>query len=248
MESVISFLTIIPPSTNNSESKIMDLDYIARKMYLFPVVGFIIGIIMGGLAYGLSFYIQPQLVGLAITFGIIILTGLNHTDALADFADGLMAKGGIELKHKAMADPAIGSAGAIALILYVLAMVIALSSFYDGLKLLNGVIVSEVIAKYIMVFQAYRGTSAWKGFSSPFTSAMKESKRIIAATAITITIVLLVGGYWSLASLGTCLAIANILGYISSKNFGGISGDVLGASNEISRVSSLIVLSALTAF
>jgi cobalamin synthase len=36
------------------------------------------------------------------------------------------------------------------------------------------------------------------------------------------------------------------LKYLSSKSFGGISGDVLGASNEITRLSSLMVLSTLS--
>jgi adenosylcobinamide-GDP ribazoletransferase len=43
------------------------------------------------------------------------------------------------------------------------------------------------------------------------------------------------------------LILAQLLRYVSSKSFGGISGDVLGASNEITRLSSLIVLSSLSA-
>ena len=35
-------------------------------------------------------------------------------DGLADFADGLMANGNKESKHKAMLDPAVGSAGVAA--------------------------------------------------------------------------------------------------------------------------------------
>ena len=35
--------------------------------------------------------------------------------------------------------------------------------------------------------------------------------------------------------------------YVSGRSFGGISGDVLGASNEVTRLSSLIVLTSLPA-
>ena len=80
-------------------------------MYLFPFAGAIIGTIVGIFAYAISFYIQPLLLGLLVTTVLVIITGANHTDALADFADGLMAKGGKEVKHKAMLDPAVGSAG-----------------------------------------------------------------------------------------------------------------------------------------
>ena len=45
--SVFSFLTIIP--TSNS-----DLNSIAKNMYLFPIVGIVIGLVIGSLGYGLS--------------------------------------------------------------------------------------------------------------------------------------------------------------------------------------------------
>jgi adenosylcobinamide-GDP ribazoletransferase len=40
--------------------------------------------------------------------------------------------------------------------------------------------------------------------------------------------------------------VAAIIHHVSNKSFGGISGDVIGASNEVTRLSSLIVLSSLT--
>ncbi len=48
------------------------------------------------------------------------------------------------------------------------------------------------------------------------------------------------------AALIISIVLAELMRYVSSKSFGGISGDVLGASNEITRLSSLIVLSSLS--
>jgi adenosylcobinamide-GDP ribazoletransferase len=245
LRAVISFLTIIPSYSRNESTRMLDLNYIATNMYLFPLVGTIIGAIIGCLAYEISFLLQPQLVGLIITASIIIITGASHTDALADFADGLAAKGRIEVKHKAMRDPAIGSAGAIALILYIVGMVITLSSLYHTIRLFTSIVIAEVLAKYAMVLQAYCGSSAWDGFSSPFTRAMKNKRRFLLATVMMLSIIFLVGSYWSFAALGISLAVAAILGYVSKRSFGGISGDVLGASNEIVRLSSLVVLSCV---
>jgi adenosylcobinamide-GDP ribazoletransferase len=250
IQSIISFLTIIPvhkKSLNSSNSNLNDIYYIAKNMYLFPVVGVIIGIIVGGLAYGISFYIQPLLTGLLITSALIIITGANHIDALADFADGLMTKGGKEFKVRAMRDPAVGSAGTVSIVIYVAGMIIALSSFQTGTKLLTGIIVSEVVAKYIMVIHAYRGLSAWEGFSSPFTAAMKDKRKVLASTAITLPIIwFLSNSYACLVLLGLSLAIAVIIQYISNKSFGGISGDVIGASNEITRISCLLIFSSMS--
>lgn len=241
VQSVLAFLTILPAGEHNH-----DIHYVAKNMYLFPVAGLVIGSIIGAIAFGITPFLHPLLVGLLVTGALVIVTGVHHTDALADFADGLMAKGGKEVKRKAMLDPAVGSAGVAALVMYFAGMIIVFQmGFSSGLAILASIITAEVIAKYVMVLLANRALSAWEGFSSPFTTAMKDRRRIAAATAIMLAIVWLASSYAGLIALGVSLAIAGLMKYISGKSFGGISGDVLGASNEMTRLSSLIVLSSL---
>jgi adenosylcobinamide-GDP ribazoletransferase len=244
IQSVLAFLTILPSGKQSH-----DIYYVARNMYLFPVAGLVIGAIIGTMAFGISVVgIHPLLVGLLVTGALVIITGVNHTDALADFADGLMAKGGKDVKHKAMLDPAVGSAGVAALVMYFAGMIIVFyTGFASGFAILTSVITAEVIAKYLMVLLANRGLSAWEGFSSPFTAAMKDRRKIAVATVIMLAIVWFSSSYAGLAALGVSLAMAGLLKYVSGKSFGGISGDVLGASNEMARLSSLIVLSSLPA-
>src|SRR5919107_2430818 len=158
-------------------------------MYLFPLAGAIIGFAVGALAYVISFYFPTLVVGFIVVLMLVTITGVNHVDALADFADGVMARGGKEAKHRAMDDPAIGSAGTVAIILYISGMIVIISSFAGSTKLLGGIIASEVIAKYIMVLQAYLGHSAWEGFSSPFTKGMKDKRKLVAATGITLPLI-----------------------------------------------------------
>ena len=239
LKGVISFLSVIPVFRVSSN---IDINYIAHAMYLFPLVGAIIGFAVGALAYMISFYFPTLVVGFIVVLMLVTITGVSHIDALADFADGIMARGGKEAKHRAMDDPAIGSAGTVALILYISGMIIIISSFTTSAKLLASIIASEVIAKYIMVLQAYLGQSAWEGLSSPFTKAMKDKRRFVAATGITLPLICFATGLTGVVSLCTSTIIAMLIQYSSNKNFGGISGDVLGASNEISRLSSLIVI------
>jgi adenosylcobinamide-GDP ribazoletransferase len=215
-------------------------------MYLFPAAGLVIGAIIGAIAFGVSNFLHPMLVGFLVAGALIIITGVHHTDALTDFADGLMAKGSKESKHRAMLDPAVGSAGVAALVMYFAGMIIVFNiGFESSLAIFTSVITAEVIAKYVMVMLAYRSLSAWEGSSSPFTVVMKDKTRMLAATGIMVTIVGFASSYAGFAALVISLLLAELLKYVSRKSFGGISGDVLGASNEITRLSSLIVLSSL---
>lgn len=243
VQSVLAFLTILPAGKQSH-----DIHYVAKNMYLFPVAGLVIGAIVGAMAFGISPFLHPLLVGLLVTGALVIMTGVHHTDALADFADGLMAKGGKEVKRKAMLDPAVGSAGVAALVMYFAGMIVVFQTgFGSGFAILASIVTAEVIAKYVMVLLANRGLSAWEGFSSPFTAAMKDRRKIAAATGIMIAIVWFASSYAGMIALGVSLAIAGLMKYVSGRSFGGISGDVLGASNEVTRLSSLIVLTSLPA-
>jgi len=240
--SVLAFLTILPVGKQKQ-----DIYYIAKNMYMFPVAGLVIGSIIGAMALGISNFLHPLLIGFLITGGLIILTGVHHTDALADFADGLMTKGSKEAKHKAMLDSAVGSAGVAVLVMYFVGMIIVFNiGFGSGLATFTSIITAEVIAKYVMVLLANRGLSAWEGFSSPFIVAMKDRHKILAATGIIVVVVGFASSYAGFVALIVSLILAQLLKYLSSKSFGGISGDVLGASNEITRLSSLMVLSTLS--
>ncbi|MDQ3727309.1 MAG: adenosylcobinamide-GDP ribazoletransferase [Thermoproteota archaeon] len=242
IQSVLAFLTILPVGKQNQ-----DIYYIAKNMYLFPAAGLVIGSIVGAMALGISDFLHPLLTGFLITGVLVILTGVHHTDALADFADGLMAKGGKEVKHKAMLDPAVGSAGVATLVMYFAGMIIVFNiGFGSNLAIFTSIITAEVIAKYVMVLLANRGISAWEGFSSPFIAAMKDRYKMIAATGIMVAIVWFASSYAGFIALIISLMLAQLLKYISSKSFGGVSGDVLGASNEITRLSSFVVLSSLS--
>ena len=242
IQSVLAFLTILPVGKQNQ-----DIYYIAKNMYLFPAAGLVIGSIVGAMALGISDFLHPLLTGFLITGALVILTGVHHTDALADFADGLMAKGSKEVKHKAMLDPAVGSAGVATLVMYFAGMIIVFNiGFGSSLAIFTSIITAEVIAKYVMVLLANRGISAWEGFSSPFIAAMKDRYKMIVATGIMAAIVWFASSYAGFIALIISLMLAQLLKYISSKSFGGVSGDVLGASNEITRLSSFIVLSSLS--
>ena len=235
--SVFSFLTIIP--TSNS-----DLNSIAKNMYLFPLVGIVIGLVIGTLGFGLSLYLEPLIVSLVVVASLAIITGIHHTDGLADFADGLMTKGTKEKKRKAMKDLSVGSAGIFSIVMYAIGMIIALS-FSSGMDLFKIILLSEIMAKFSMVLMAGLGNSASIGSNSPFIDSMKDKKRLLIAGIITIIPLLVIGEMNGLIVFASGIIVTMFLVGLSTKSFGGITGDVMGACNELTRLSSLLIFVSL---
>ncbi len=239
---ITSFLTIIPIGKLGKGD---GLENISKNMFLFPFVGLLIGLLTIPVVL-ISFYLFNQFVSaFIVTIFLIVLTGIHHTDALADFADGIMVRGNKDKKYNVMHDPRIGSAGTVAVSGYFIGMVIAISSITSLDRLMIAIILSEIVSKYAMVLQSHYCESAWDGYSSLFTKNMKSKKKMAIATIITVVLIVLIS---NTSLIGLQIFIVGIICcfiviFISKKNFGGITGDVMGATNEIVRLCSLLSLS-----
>jgi adenosylcobinamide-GDP ribazoletransferase len=233
ISSVFSFLTIFPSSNATLEN-------IAKYMYIFPIVGIAIGLLVGSFGFGLSFFLDPLLVSLLVVASIAIVTGIHHADGLADFADGLMVKGSKDKKLKAMKDLSTGSAGIVTIVLYLVGLIITIS-LTSGFDLFKAILISEILAKFSMVLMASLGNSASLGSNSPFVKTMKDKKKLSAAFIIMLIPVAVIGETTGLVMLGVTITLTIFLLAISTRSFGGITGDILGTANELTRLASLMV-------
>ena len=231
--SVFSFLTILPTSNSNLET-------IAKYMYLFPIVGIVIGLLVGSIGFGLSMLLDPLIVSLLVVAFFAIITGIHHTDGLADFTDGLMVKGTKEKKLAAMKDLSTGSGGIVAIVLYIVGLIIAIS-LSSGYQLFLAILLSEILAKFSMVLMASIGKSASLGSNSPFVEMMKNKKKLVLAGTITLIPLIVLGGFTGLLLFGVGISLTLFLVALSTRSFGGITGDVLGATNELTRLTSLLI-------
>ena len=237
ISSVFSFLTIIPSNNTNLET-------VARYMHVFPIIGIAIGLLIGSIGFGLSFFLEPLIVALLVVASIAIITGIHHTDGLADFADGLMTRGTKEKKRNAMKDLSTGSAGIVSVVLSIVGVIIALS-LTTGYELFQAILLSEILAKFSMVLMASIGKSAAAGSNSPFMQIMKDKRRLAVVGVITIIPLVVIGGTTGLILFGASIGVTLFLIGLSTRSFGGITGDVLGAANELTRLSSLLIFVSL---
>jgi adenosylcobinamide-GDP ribazoletransferase len=242
IKNLFSFLTTIPVS--------MDQDILtdtAKCMFLFPLVGAFIGLLAGLCGWATSQFLPSLVVGALVLGFLLLITGLHHTDGLLDFGDGVMAHGSPERKIEIMHDQLTGAGGLSLGIITFLITAFSIAEL-DTSIIIQGLVVVEVSAKLSMVVGAWAGRAVHEGMSSSFLEAMhgkKGTARLIIALAISFGIALpllwLTGAVTVLAAILASLIMVGI----SHSHFKGVTGDVLGATNELTRMVSLITLLAM---
>lgn len=239
IRNLIAFLTIIP--VGEGANSLVDA---ANYMYLSPIVGALIGFLAGFIGWVLL-QILPSLIAGALTLGFLLLiTGLHHTDGLLDFGDGLVVQGPPEKKIKAMHDQQTG-AGGFALGLVTLLITFLCITELGKNVIVKGLIVAEVSAKLAMVIEAWAGKSAHVGLNTYFINAMRKSYRrlrLIVALLVSLGIATLLLFVTGLIVIIVGVVTALIMLWISNRHFNGVTGDVMGATNEITRMISLLTL------
>lgn len=233
---IVSFLTIFPTGENRLEEA-------PDFMFLFPVVGMMVGLI-AGLSGLLFFRYLPVLVAGSLTFGVLLLiTGLHHMDGLMDFGDGLLTVGSPSRKIKAMRDKNLGVGGSVLGFFVLLVSLSAISGLEE--HLLGSLVVCEGLAKFAMVFSASVGRSASRGSNTAFIKGMRGSSGIVQlliGLGIVLILSLWLFELWGIFMIMGTILTALIILLISERSFDGLTGDIFGAINDITRMVLLVLL------
>jgi adenosylcobinamide-GDP ribazoletransferase len=245
LKNLLSFLTIFPVT--------MDKDLLtdcAKSMWAFPLIGAFIGLLAGVFGWIAYHFLPGIVVGGLVLALLLLITGLHHTDGLLDFGDGVMAHGTTEHKIEVMHDQLTGAGGLSMGVMTMLISALAIGQIKIGL-IVGGIIAAEASAKLAMVVMAWAGKSAHQGMNSPFIEAMHGNKgnlRLIVALVISFAIALpllrVAGAVVVLAGIITSLVMVAV----AHRHFNGVTGDVFGATNEITRMVCVIVLLAVAAW
>jgi adenosylcobinamide-GDP ribazoletransferase len=215
----------------------------ASYMPIFPAIGAAIGLLVGLLVWVLGLLFTRVIAAMIGLGFLLLINGVQHVDGLLDFGDGIMFHGTRAGKLRIMRDPTTG-AGGLALGFVVLSITAFSIAAIPIPYIIVGIIAAEAAASFSMVLLAGIGKSAHRGMGTVFVDAMHQRRfiRILVSCLIFVAICIL-----SLITLGLVVAIgaivsAVIMSLISYRHFGGITGDVMGATNEISRTVSLLLI------
>ena len=213
-----------------------------------PLVGLVTG--LPGAVFLLAAPVVPPGVAATLALGAVLLAaGLHHADGVLDVGDALMAHGGPVRRREILGDTRVGIGGLGALFLVyaptisTLAALCATSPGRAALALLAG----EISARSAMLLVLAFGEPADARSSSvPFVRALSGPQRtatIVVALLAPLPFLLATSALAPLAILSAPLVALGAL-RIAATKFGGIGGDIVGASGETARAALLIVLSA----
>lgn len=243
MKALLSFFTVLPVRG-------VTLEEAAREIHLLPLIGLITG--LPGAILLLTAHVVPPGVAATLALGAVLLAaGLHHADGVLDVGDAIMAHGGPDRRREVLRDTRVGIGGLGALFLVyaptvgALAALCAVSPGRGALALLAG----EVAVRSAMLLTLAFGDPAdVRSSSVPFVRALSGPRRTLAAVvALLAPLPFLLATSSFLAPL-VVLAVPLVgLGAlrISAAKFGGIGGDVVGATGEVCRAVVLVALSAM---
>lgn len=237
----IQFLTRLPtPRLDGFQP-----DWIARSARYFPLAGQLVGLLSAAvwLAAG-RFWPGLPAAALAVIAGVLA-TGGFHEDGLADTADGLGGGQDPERRLAIMKDSRIGSYGALALGLALtlrIGLLAGLSPWSGVLALVVAHGGARAAAVVVMTVLPYAG--------DPEVAKIKPSP--VGVRPVEAALALVIGG-WPLLLLGSpralvAVALASLacmwMAMTARRLIGGITGDVLGAVEQLAEAALLLAASA----
>ena len=231
----LQFLTRIPVPSPYTP------DALARAAKFFPIVGLLVGACAAGLNALLAPHLPRFATATLLVLFLVLITGCLHEDGLADTADAL---GGGWIREQVLTilkDSRIGSYGAAALTLSLVARIVLLASLQAN-KVASYLIVSQVLCRWSTLPLSMFLPSAHVviGEEAPSQGA-RIARRIssgdlmfatgfsfaVAATALRMQAIVAVAGVMLLTLLS---------GLYYKHRVGGVTGDFFGATNQLTEI------------
>jgi adenosylcobinamide-GDP ribazoletransferase len=242
-----TFLTRLPGVARCALGDPVELGRSARW---FPLVGIAIGALGAGVYWAASSIWPPALAALAAIAAMVLATGAFHEDGLADAADGLFGGWTAERRLEIMRDSRVGTFGAMALVLLVLGKWQAIAALDPG-EALPVLIGAHAAARWSTLALAralpyVRDAGAMKPVASgigPVELAVGSLVTLAALAALGLAAGVVLVAIGAVATLVIVAASAALY----RARIGGITGDCLGATNQLVEVAWLLAAAAVLA-
>ncbi len=209
-----------------------------------------VGLVLGGLLAATDLLVDrlfaPEVANLLVLLLLVVVTRGLHQDGLADTLDGLAGGRAPVDRLAIMRDGRIGAIGATGLFL-------ALALRYAGLLALPSqarlpvLLCMPAVGRWAMVVAAWAVpyARAEGGLAAPFLDHLAPRHVVAATLIIGALLSMLLGFGGAVTCLVSGVALARACTGLCRRFFGGVTGDTLGATNEVVETSFLLAGPAL---
>jgi adenosylcobinamide-GDP ribazoletransferase len=237
----ISFLTTVPVRPSRAQDPA-----IGASIPWFPLVGAAIGLAVGTTYAAVRALEAPGTVAATVAVFVgVVLTGGLHEDGLADTADAIGARGP-EHAFTIMSDPTHGTYGVLSLIASLLLRVAALAAMPPAPGLLMAVSANTVGRSATLGLMAMSRSARETGLGATYINQTRRAFDI-ASTTPAMALVIGASGWGGLVSALGAVAILAAVRVIAHRRYGGVTGDVLGAAEQLTEMSTYLILATLAA-
>lgn len=232
----IAFCTRIPVFVEFSAEDI------GRAARWFPVVGALLGLVSLALSRCSAPFLPPTVVAVLILVVEALLTGALHHDGLADAADGLGGGKSVEDRLRIMRDHAIGSYGATALILLLVLKTVTMSALIAANRTSAYLVLAPMLGRWNIVL-----LSRVLPYARPSEAVSRHigTAELVWATVLCAAIALPIGHWHGAICWAAAALAAALFGWFCLRKVGGVTGDTLGASEQIGEAVVLLLGTAL---
>lgn len=234
----IGFLTVYPLRETESWTP----ETVGNSMVYYPLVGTLIGISLWILYVLLSALFAPPIVHVLLLAGSVLITGGLHIDRLANTVDGLNRGHSREDVLHILKDIHVSSTATVVVVLVFFLKYACLSRLSSD-AVLPALILMSTLSRYAMVQMACFSPYAVAGGSlgEPFVRGVRHEH---FRTTLLMTFLLVWGFGGTRGMLIGCLVSLATLGYQAYcvRRLGGITGDILSATNEVNESLVLILV------
>ena len=233
---LLTFSTILPIRVYTS------IEYMTKLTWCWPFLHVFIGVLAAICGYvSIEFLHLNSFFTAAVIYAFLMLiTGYNHLDGVMDMADGVMVHGPPEKKIRVMKDASVGAGGVATLFLVASLTIGGLYNILDY-NFIMGIIICEMTAKTSLLTTALLSKPLTPGIGSYFINET-NMYNYLASTSIVAIIALLLGNFVGLMGVIGAIVSGLLIAIIARRNFVLANGDVLGMSNEVGRLFSLLFM------
>jgi adenosylcobinamide-GDP ribazoletransferase len=201
----------------------------------FAIVGALVGLVAGAVRVAFDSLLGPLPASALAVVALVAVTGALHEDGLADCADGIGVRGDRGRRLAVMREPQVGVFGVLAVSLWLLLMVSALSGLERG-DALRALVVACVLGRWGALLQGVLAAPARAdGLGAAFRvgGAQFALASVSGATLVFVVERPSAGAAAIAAALVTSLAMTAW----AQRSIGGRTGDTLGAGVALVEVA-----------